>query len=257
MTDVDPSSLFPIIHGFLTAQGFTRTAKVLRKELGEGVELGTEEDLMAIYAAYVAAQQAEPMVNGHIPADQPKKKKKKKSKTIEAEDEAPVEEPPAASTEKPKKKKKKRPAVDQPDEVTEEQEESAEQPEVSTVKVKKAKRAKLAAESVDSAPTEEQETNDVVDKGSKKKAGGVPFKRIDESKFADKLHEPLKDNSFIAKAKWGQGAGDVFAAKAAEDLGKVRGKDFRKEMAKKKRSSWKGAGEIDTGVNSIRFDDSD
>ena len=35
---------------------------------------------------------------------------------------------------------------------------------------------------------------------------------------------------------------------------KVKGKDFRKEMAKKKKASWRGGGAIDQGVNSIKFD---
>jgi len=38
---------------------------------------------------------------------------------------------------------------------------------------------------------------------------------------------------------------------------KVKGKGFRKEMAKKKRASWRGGGSIDQGVNSLTFSDSD
>lgn len=36
-------------------------------------------------------------------------------------------------------------------------------------------------------------------------------------------------------------------------LASVLNSGFRKEMAKKKRSSWRGGGEIDQGVNSIKF----
>jgi hypothetical protein len=46
----------------------------------------------------------------------------------------------------------------------------------------------------------------------------------------------LLDQSYSSKK------GDLFAAKAAKDLERVRGKDFRREMLKKKRSSWKGFG---------------
>jgi len=50
-------------------------------------------------------------------------------------------------------------------------------------------------------------------------------------------------------------AGDEWGNQAATDLGKVRGKGFRKEMAKKKRSSWRGGGALDQGCNSFKFDD--
>eukprot|EP01053_Blabericola_migrator_P003918 Blabericola_migrator_1__3917@NODE_2185_length_3156_cov_92_176433_g69_i3_p3_GENE_NODE_2185_length_3156_cov_92_176433_g69_i3NODE_2185_length_3156_cov_92_176433_g69_i3_p3_ORF_typecomplete_len212_score47_10SRP40_C/PF05022_12/3_7e03SRP40_C/PF05022_12/1_1e19OrfB_IS605/PF01385_19/4_1OrfB_IS605/PF01385_19/6_7e02_NODE_2185_length_3156_cov_92_176433_g69_i36711306 len=73
-----------------------------------------------------------------------------------------------------------------------------------------------------------------------------PLQRLDEKYW--KTQAAVKDNSFWAKG------GDGFASKAASDLIKVRGKDFRHEKAKKKRASWKGAGEIDLGVNSVMFD---
>lgn len=50
-------------------------------------------------------------------------------------------------------------------------------------------------------------------------------------------------------------AGDAWGNQAASDLGKVKGKGFRKEMAKKKRSSWRGGGALDQGCNSFKFDD--
>lgn len=78
------------------------------------------------------------------------------------------------------------------------------------------------------------------------------FKRINVDKVKTELlkDERLKDLSFASKM------GDNFAAKAAKDLGRVRGKDFRKEMAKKKKASWRGQGPLDIeGVNSIQFSD--
>lgn len=64
---------------------------------------------------------------------------------------------------------------------------------------------------------------------------------------------------------------DSFGDQAAVDLGKVKGKDFRKEKAKKKKSSWRGngkihiptlpsllnPGEISFQTQSIRLDDED
>jgi hypothetical protein len=40
--------------------------------------------------------------------------------------------------------------------------------------------------------------------------------------------------------RFGTGLGDSWGNKAADDLLKVKGKGFRKEMAKKKRASFKG-----------------
>ncbi|KAH8583235.1 SRP40 C-terminal domain-containing [Cryptosporidium sp. chipmunk genotype I] len=83
------------------------------------------------------------------------------------------------------------------------------------------------------------------------------FKRIDESKYKDKLSdERLNDNSYWNMKKYSNNADD-FASKAAYELGQVRGKGFRQEKAKKKRCSWKGNGTISTGVSSIQFSDSD
>ncbi|CAK9084254.1 Uroporphyrinogen decarboxylase (UPD) (URO-D) [Durusdinium trenchii] len=81
-----------------------------------------------------------------------------------------------------------------------------------------------------------------------------------KSKKQKKAPDPcdmLLDNTHLAKQKFGGSKGDSWADKASEDLLKTKGKGFRKEMAKKKRSSWRGGGEIDQGVNSIKFDDSD
>jgi len=86
------------------------------------------------------------------------------------------------------------------------------------------------------------------------KVPGVPFSRVDHERWTKTIKDDrLKDNSHKAKVKFGESEGDSWADKAAEDMLKVRGRGFRKEMAKKKRASWRGAGEIDQGVNSIAF----
>jgi len=100
--------------------------------------------------------------------------------------------------------------------------------------------------------------------GQKKKArkeeASVPFRRVDAEKWREVARTEnvrLLENDYSTKQKYGEGEGDLWVDKAAGDLGKVKGKGFRKEMMKKKRASWKGAGEIDQGVNSLKFDDSD
>lgn len=85
----------------------------------------------------------------------------------------------------------------------------------------------------------------------------MAFKRVDEEKWNATIKDArLLDNTHKAKEKFGATA-DSWGDKAAEDLGRTKGKGFRKEMAKKKRSSWRGGGEIAQGVNSVKFDDSD
>lgn len=96
-----------------------------------------------------------------------------------------------------------------------------------------------------------------------------PLKRLNVPKLLQTVTDSrLLDQSYASKN------GDNYAAKAAEELGRVRGKDFRREMHKKKRASWKGLGKrleligiqimhyhhshcvghIEDKINSIQFD---
>lgn len=78
---------------------------------------------------------------------------------------------------------------------------------------------------------------------------GEPLKRLNIRRSLKSITDTrLLDQSYASKG------GDTFAAKAAEELGRVRGKDFRREMHKKKRASWKGLGPIEDKINSIQFD---
>merc|ERR1712224_395597 len=92
------------------------------------------------------------------------------------------------------------------------------------------------------------------------KPKGEAFRIIDDDAWRNKITDPrLLDNTHKAKVKFGVqvDTGDSWADKASEDLLKVKGKDFRKEMMKKKKASWKGGGALDQGVNSIPFSDSE
>ena len=75
-----------------------------------------------------------------------------------------------------------------------------------------------------------------------------PFKRVDPEAISFDKAE-LGDNSWASlRAK-----GHVYADKAQERLGPVKGKEFRKEMTKAKRGTYRG-GAIDSGqVNSVKF----
>eukprot|EP00928_Gymnodinium_smaydae_P032765 TRINITY_DN23647_c0_g1_i1.p1 TRINITY_DN23647_c0_g1~~TRINITY_DN23647_c0_g1_i1.p1 ORF type:complete len:289 (-),score=68.91 TRINITY_DN23647_c0_g1_i1:192-1016(-) len=113
----------------------------------------------------------------------------------------------------------------------------------------------LACESLEVA--EDQEQSRKRKRGKVDKPVGKPFTRVDGAKWTSAVIDArMLDNSHEAKARFGTSAGDSWADRAAEDLLKVKGKDFRKEMAKKKRATWRGGGAIDQGVNSIKFDES-
>lgn len=127
---------------------------------------------------------------------------------------------------------------------------------------------KKKKQAVEEAPAEEpapsaEAAAEVSQKKKKKeergeKTSGIAFSRVDDAKWRSTITDArLIDNTHEAKMKHGGSVGDSWGDMAAADLLKVKGKGFRKEMAKKKRSSWRGGGEIDQGVNSIKFDDFD
>eukprot|EP00916_Digyalum_oweni_P021943 GHVL01036351.1.p1 GENE.GHVL01036351.1~~GHVL01036351.1.p1 ORF type:complete len:122 (-),score=29.28 GHVL01036351.1:63-428(-) len=114
---------------------------------------------------------------------------------------------------------------------------------------KKKKRKSAPVKTVE----EEVEVVEVIEEKKDKQA--IPFKRVDDSILNDVADERLLNNTFDAKNMYGGGDGDTWASKASRELLQVKGKEFRHEKSKKKRSSWKGCGEVDLGVNSIEFDD--
>jgi hypothetical protein len=130
-------------------------------------------------------------------------------------------------------------------------------------KAKKRKLEEVAEAEPEPAKKQKTEVASVAPEVSKKKdkkleqkSSGVPFSRVDDSKWRATITDSrLIDNTHLAKQKFGGDVGDTWADRASEDLLKVKGKGFRKEMAKKKRASWRGGGMIDQGVNSIKFDD--
>ena len=72
----------------------------------------------------------------------------------------------------------------------------------------------------------------------------APFRRVQSENIKiDKVE--LRDNSYKNFDTWG--------AKANKDLIVTQGKSFRHEETKKKRGSYRG-GQINVGVNSIKFD---
>jgi hypothetical protein len=88
----------------------------------------------------------------------------------------------------------------------------------------------------------------VVEAGAQSKPSSTsktePFRRVKaEDITIDK--EELKNNSYHEFDTWG--------SKANKDIIATKGKSFRHEKTKKKKGSYRG-GEINVGVNSIKFD---
>jgi len=228
---LNPSDLYPAVRRFLVESGLNRTLKALDKETSalEDVPVVKPKkakaleplELVAACQTWLDAQRAEvaapEAVAEEAEVSRPNKKRKREQKTQEVEAEPEME-------------------VAEPEmEVAEQVEAPVEATEGSVNK--KSKKQK---------------------KEEKEEKKGTPFKRIDDDKWRSTIKDDrLLDNTHLAKQKFGGSKGDSWADKASEDLLKVKGKGFRKEMARKKKASWRGGGEIDQGVNSIPLDDSD
>jgi outer membrane biosynthesis protein TonB len=229
----DASDVYPHVLAFLVANGLSKTAKHFKKETE--VEEPGDIDLVAMFEAYKTLHPSKkrkaggPSLDGFVLpaaaayAEEPPKKKAKKEKA-ESKAESPAKSPAKSPKKSPKKKKAESPKKS---------------PKKSPVKVASPPKAK----SPKAKPKDEEKP-----KGEKNH-----FQRVDNEKWM----KTIKDERLKITAHKDKG-GDTWGDQAAGDLLKVKGKDFRKEMAKKKRSSWKGGGAIDQTVNSIKFDsDSD
>ena len=81
----------------------------------------------------------------------------------------------------------------------------------------------------------------------------VLFKRIDQSKFENNIQREFQDNSFEAKARFGQG-GDSYGAWSNSRLHDKHGKSFIKEKNKMKKRQTHASGAFNpNAVNSIKF----
>lgn len=234
---VVPSDIFPVVRRFLLESGLQRTLKAFQKETEVGIDEETPvpkkrrgllkrlESLELTAACELWLQRHECKEDG---GEQEPPKKKKKLAEVQVEVVAEVEEQP---------KKKKKVALEQesqPVEVTPVTDQSCNHDAVASpvIAAKKKKHKEDKAQ----------------------KLSGVPFTRVDASKWIDSVKDSrMLDNTHKAKSKFGGSTGDSWADAASEDMLKVKGKGFRKEMQKKKRASWKGCGELDQGVNSIKF----
>eukprot|EP00927_Polykrikos_kofoidii_P034411 TRINITY_DN2920_c0_g1_i1.p1 TRINITY_DN2920_c0_g1~~TRINITY_DN2920_c0_g1_i1.p1 ORF type:complete len:273 (-),score=74.20 TRINITY_DN2920_c0_g1_i1:101-871(-) len=249
-TAIAPSDIYPVLRRFLAEAGLQRTLKAFDKEtlvddeseqpkmtkakkalaklladleLTEACQnwLESRTSCLATVTPTVVEQEVV-ATDGHaVQQEESKSEKRKAKKRAAAEAEAKAAETASAGP------------------VAEEEEEEGEEP-----RAPKRKR-------------EEQPTANGREKEGKTKnraaenTSGVPFSRVD----AEKWTATVKDTRLLDNTHKALG-GDNWGDKASEDLLKVKGKGFRKEMAKKKRASWRGGGEIDQRVLSVKFDDS-
>ena len=85
---------------------------------------------------------------------------------------------------------------------------------------------------------------EVADSNQKTPKINTPFRRV-QSENVHIKNPALRDNSYKGFDTWG--------SKASKDLIVTQGKSFWHEKTKKKRGSYRG-GQINVGVNSIKFD---
>jgi len=253
---IAPSDLFPAVLRFLTESGLTKSAAKFQKETGVDTDAAASlPKLEQVYSSWMATNGTNGKATNEISVESEvlSKKEKKKRKASEAaaaeEAAAALAAAAAAAAEVPKKRKRTKSM-----EVAEEEAPAEEPP-------KKKKRTK-SMEAAEEVPAEAEAAPEKKKKKEEKpeKVKGQAFQRIDDDQWRAKIKDPrLLDNTHKAKVKFGMevDTGDSWADKASEDLLKVKGKDFRKEMMKKKKASWKGGGALDQGVNSIPFSDSE
>jgi len=259
MTKIVASDIYPAVHRFLLESGMQRTLKAFNKE----TSLSEEGEEASVSKSKKAKALAELELTEACQLWLEARRSSQRNGAAHPED--------AATNEPlPKSKRKKQAAAEEAPAAADDDVAADETPEVATHAGKKRKDKGTPVEvHVAGAANEQLQTQDsteVSEGQSKKKRktekeekpAGVPFKRIDDEKWRATIKDSrLKDNTHEAKVKFGGGEGDSWGDRASEDLLQVKGKGFRKEMAKKKRASWRGGGEIDQGVNSIKFEDSD
>lgn len=288
---IAPSDLFPAVLRFLIESGLSKSAAKFQKETGIDADAAASlPKLEEVYNSWMgdkgtnkaALNGNEISVETEVLSKKEKKKKKKAqlATEVEAAEGPAMEEAPAETVPRKKRLKSTDEAAEEPA--------AEEAPAVPRKKRNKSmdateeaapveedkpkKKRKKSMDAIEEAPAEKVVAEEAVPEKKKKKdktgkddaekPKGEVFRRVDDSAWRAKIEKKdprLLDNTHKAKVKFGVSVdtGDSWADKASEDLLKVKGKDFRKEMMKKKKASWKGGGALDQGVNSIPFSDSD
>jgi len=270
--EIVPSSLYPAIYQFLSENKLTKTLKAFKKESGTTNE-NSEWNLMDLFKSYVATHKSNGAAskekdvnmqqeNGHDKQkdkkDKKKEKKEKKKENKRKKEE--VEETPAIISPPVKEPKAKKQKIEEP--VVEKEKE----PQEDKKKKKKENKRKREEETIEeeapkengSTPSQDQNTETAPQesnpvnspKGShNKKAKNEPFRRVKEEE-AEFIDPRLKNNDFTTKN------GDDWGKKAWNELKVVKGRDFRHQKTKRKKG-YRPGGQLDLGVNSVKFQYSD
>lgn len=72
---------------------------------------------------------------------------------------------------------------------------------------------------------------------------------------ADEVRKWLKNRNYTRTLQTLFEEETGYVVKAADAFREKRGKSFKREMSKKKKTSWRGEGKIDQRSKSIKFDD--
>jgi len=280
---VSPSHLYPLVRAFLATNGFASTVVAFDKELGANkVTSQVEGDLFEICKEYLKAhpiaeptkRKAEddstekPNKKAKVEKEEKEDKKDKKSKKEESSDESSDDSSDSDSDSSSSDSSDSESSSSSSDSSDSEsdsssdsssdsdssssdsdssssEDEKAKKKEKKDKKDKKEKKETNGKDATPSTPAANGNGVAPVTPASAKK--NTPFKRVTEED-AVYLTDRFADNTFESKK------GDAFGAKANEILSQVRGKGFRTEKGKKKKSYRAGAGtRIDLGVNSVKF----
>jgi len=270
---IAPSDLFPAVLRFLIESGLSKSAAKFQKETGIDADAAASlPKLEEVYNSWMTDKGAnKAALNGNeisVETEMLSKKEKKKKKKAQLAAEVEAAEGPAMEEAAEEPAAEETPAV--PRKKRNKSMDAAEEA-APVAEDKPKKKRKKGMDAIEEAPAEKvvaeeavpekKKKKDKIEKDAEKPKGEV-FRRVDDSAWRAKIEKRdprLLDNTHKAKVKFGCSVdtGDSWADKASEDLLKVKGKDFRKEMMKKKKASWKGGGALDQGVNSIPFSDSD
>ena len=134
---------------------------------------------------------------------------------------------------------------------SEESSESSDDEKDDTKKTTTAVKRKRETSETDEISSKKAKNNTSLNNGTSSKPNtpknnviNEPFRRVKSENVHIKKAE-LRDNSYKEVDTWGN--------KANKDLIVTQGKSFRHEKTKKKRGSYRG-GQINVGVNSVKFD---
>ena len=220
------SSINLLVYDFLVKCNHAKAAKRFRKQAGVGddnKEITT--DLLDLYLAFKVQVAAAG-----------KKRARESSSDSDSSDSSDSESSDSSDSDS-----------------SDEDEEDAAMKRLKAKQEEKEKKAKAAAKAAEQWLQSSPVATFPVERKKKKKdeprVSGEAFKRVDAEVWGKEIIQGLDDNSY--EKQFGK---DGYGFKAHSVLITVKGKDFRHEKTKRKRSTYRG-GEISFASNSFKYED--